>query len=110
MPPEIHVTRPEFDAMKAAQAQMALSFAELEASHARTAELVRAVHGALMVPQPGHEKSLLDRFATVTNGVEGGERTLRTVVGTFRLVVVILTFLAAIGITIKFGTSIEGLK
>lgn len=34
---------------------------------------IEALFDALMVPQPGQEKSLLDRMASVTIAVEGGK-------------------------------------
>jgi len=57
---------------------------------------VTEIHDALMKPQPGQSQSLLDRMAAVTNGVEGGTRTAKMVVG-------FLGFLAAIGISMKVG-------
>ena len=79
---EITVTRDEFEEMKARQAEMQA--------------LVTEIHDALMKPQPGQSQSLLDRMAAVTNGVEGGTRTAKMVVG-------FLGFLAAIGISMKVG-------
>ena len=79
---DITVTREEFEEMKASQAEMQA--------------LVKEIHDALMKPQPGQSQSLLDRMAAVTNGVEGGTRTAKMVVG-------FLGFLAAIGISIKVG-------
>ena len=81
-PPEIQVTRAEFEAMEARQERME--------------EMLRDMHKALMVPQPGQDKSLVDRFATVANGFENGERGIRFVVW-------VLGFLAAIGISVKLG-------
>lgn len=79
---EITVTREEFEEMKRRQAE--------------TQALVKEIHDALMKPQPGQAQSLLDRMASVTNGVEGGTRTAKMVLG-------LLGFLAAIGISIKIG-------
>lgn len=81
---EMMVTRKEFEEMKVQQAE--------------TQELVREIHDALMQPQPGQTHSLLNRMAAVTNGVEGGTKTAKIVIG-------FLGFLAAIGISVKFGVS-----
>ena len=81
-PPEIQVTRAEFEGMEARQERME--------------EMLRDMHKALMVPQPGQDKSLVDRFAAVANGFENGERGIRFVVW-------LLGILAALGISIKMG-------
>jgi len=79
---DITVTREEFEEMKARQAEMQA--------------LVTEIHDALMKPQPGQSQSLLDRMAAVTNGVEGGTHTAKMVMG-------VLAFLAALGISMKVG-------
>lgn len=42
--------------------------------------MVKALSDALLKPQPGHEKSLLDRIAAVTIKVERGEWSIRLLV------------------------------
>ena len=81
------VTREEFEAMKTQLAE--------------TQRLVKDVHDALMLPSPGQDKSLLERMAAVTIGIESGTRTIR-----FFLFLVAL--LAAIGISFRVGIHIPG--
>lgn len=79
------VTRAEFDALVKSQAD----------THAK----VSAMHQALMVSAPPHEKSLVQRMAEVTVRVESGDRVLA---GTLR----VAAFLAAIGAiaaALRFG-------
>jgi hypothetical protein len=42
--------------------------------------MVKALSDALLKPQPGHEKSLLDRIAAVTIKVERGEWSIRILI------------------------------
>lgn len=81
-PQESPVSRTEFEAMEARQERME--------------EMLRDMHKALMVPQPGQDKSLVDRFAAVANGFETGERGIKFVVW-------VVGALAAIGISVKLG-------
>jgi hypothetical protein len=64
-------------------------------------EMLTAIYEKLLVPQPGHDKSLLDRAAAVTMDIENGKRGAR-------FVVAVLGFLAAIGITVHFGPEVAG--
>ena len=82
------VTRQEFEEMKARQAEMKA--------------MVKDLHDALMVPQPGQEKSLLERMATVTIGIEGGAQTVKWTL-------FFLGALAALGISLKVGVDVGGL-
>ena len=43
-------------------------------------ELIIALHTALMVRQPGQNRSLLERMATVTVAIEGGQSTGRILI------------------------------
>jgi len=56
-----------------------------------------------MMPQPGQQRSLLERMATVTIGVESGTRTARAVM-------LFLGFLAMVGISLRFGIDVESGK
>jgi hypothetical protein len=80
VPPEVPVTRAEFEEMQA---------------------MVKDLHDALMVPQPGQGKSLLERMATVTIGIEGGARTVKWAL-------FLLGALAALGISMKVGVDVGG--
>lgn len=91
-PPQ--VTRAEFDEMKA------------QAAH--TQRMVQDLHDAMMVPQPGQEKSLLERMALVTINVENGAHTMRRLGSFARAGMLLLAFLAAVGISVRFGVSLEG--
>ncbi len=55
-----------------------------------------AIHDALMVPQPGQEKSLLERFALATIWIESMGRM-------GRVLVAVLGLLALLGVSIKIG-------
>jgi hypothetical protein len=81
------VTRQEFEDMKTRQAE--------------TQALVKELHDALMLPQPGQKRSLLERMAAVTIGVETGTRTARATV-------LLLGFLAMIGVSVRFGFDFNG--
>lgn len=54
------MTRAEFDALKTQQ----------EDTHA----MVKELHDALVHPQPGHDKSLIDRMALTTIYLESGRK------------------------------------
>lgn len=75
---------------------------EIKDQLAETQKLVKELHDALMLPQPGQGKSLLERMASVTIGVESGTRTVR-------FVLLVLALLAAIGISFRFGVDVRGL-
>lgn len=79
-----------------------------DASAARTQQQdigpkILDLHGALMIPQPGHDRSLLERTAAVVIRVETGDRTLRAVVRTAQLLVAIGTIFAAVVAALKWG-------
>ena len=80
-------------------AEVASQKKEIEAmreSSEDTHKKVSALHAALMEASPGQEKSLLQRMAAVTIGVESGQRA-------GRIVLWIAGALAVFGITIRFG-------
>jgi hypothetical protein len=78
-------------------------FEEIKTRQAETQALVKELHDALMVPQPGQQRSLLERMANVTIGVESGTRTARAVM-------LFLGFLAMVGISLRFGIDVESGK
>ncbi len=82
---------------------------EIKSELADTRAMVKDLHDALMVAQPGQEKSLLERMATVTLNVESGARTMRNFGAGARAVTLILALLAAIGISFRFGVDVRGL-
>ncbi len=82
---------------------------EIKSELADTRAMVKDLHDALMVAQPGQEKSLLERMATVTLNVESGARTMRTFGAGARTATLILALLAAIGISFRFGVDVRGL-
>lgn len=88
-PSRAAVTRAEFEA--------------LEAQQAETHRLVANLHRQLAEPQPGHTRSLIDRMAEVTIRVETGERTLSFIV---RLGAA-LAALGAIVAALRFGATHE---
>ena len=73
----------------------AASRARDERIEALTAKL-DAIHDALMTPQPGQDKSLLQRFALATIWFESMGRVGRTVM-------IILGLVAMLGYSIKVG-------
>jgi hypothetical protein len=82
MPPtqaqRIELLEREIEEMKAA---MQAHFAKSQETH----DMVRRLTEKLMIPQPGHDKSLLDRMASVTIDLERGKwgaLLLRWVLGT----------------------------
>ena len=75
------VSRAEFDALQSSQKQ--------------THEMVAEMHRALMVPQVGHERSLVQRMAEVTIRVETGDRVIS-------LTIRLAAFLAAVGAIVAF--------
>ena len=70
-------------------------FDELQKSQAETHAMVADMHRALMVAQPGHTKSLVDRMAEVTIRVETGDRVMS-------LTIRVAAFLAAVGAIAAF--------
>ena len=80
MTEDSHVTRAEFDAMN---------------------KQIQDLHRALMEPEPGQSKSLLNRMAEVTISVESGTKTVR-------MVLVVIALLAALGISLRVGVNLPG--
>ena len=78
-------------------------FEEIKTRQAETQTLVKELQDALMMTQPGQNRSLLERMAAVTIGVESGTRTARAVM-------LFLGFLAMVGISLRFGIDVEGGK
>ena len=84
-----HITRKEFDELKEVEEAMEKRQIAMEL-------MLRQVHDALMLPQPGQTKSLLDRMAAVTNGVEAGQKSAK-------FVIYAIALLAALGFSVHFG-------
>ena len=61
-------------------------------------EMVKDLHSALLVPQPGHEKSLLNRMATVTIAIESGDNAGKVIVRVAQIIVAIGTVVSAVWI------------
>ena len=75
--------------------------AKAEASAAKriageTHDMVEAIHNKLMTPQPGQNRSLLDRMASVTIDIESGKRT-------GQIIVALVGFAMAIAALLKWG-------
>ena len=77
------VQRAELEVMQA-------EIRQLKQMQSETHDMMKDMHKALMHPYPGHDKSLLDRMATVTINVESGGRVSI-------IVIKIAALLAAIG-------------
>lgn len=87
------VTREEFDALYS-------RVEEAQQVSRQTNGLVKELHAALMEPQPGHDKSLLDRMAFVTIQIESGDRVAHWVLRIGGLVAAIGALYGAM----KWGT------
>lgn len=85
----VHVSREEFEHLKRTEEEMEKRQIAMEV-------MLRQVHDALMLPQPGQQHSLLDRMAAVTNGVESRQRSAK-------LVIYVLALLASLGVSVKLG-------
>ncbi len=92
------MTREEFEELREAVRQL------VEAQKISSGQ-VADLHRALVEPQPGHSRSLLDRMAEVTIAIESGDRTMRTLLRLAQFVAaagaVVGTFWAAV----RFGAS-----
>jgi len=94
------VTRPEFEALAA----------RVDEDHAIRADSnakINAMFDALMVPQPGHEKSLLERMAETTIDIESGQRVGRMIVRTVGVISAISAAIATFYAAIRFGGSLK---
>lgn len=65
------------EALEAEMKAMRKDTLEARASAKETHDAVQAIVNALLEPQPGHDKSLLDRIAIFTIRAERGEWMLR---------------------------------
>jgi hypothetical protein len=64
-------------ALEARVAAIESAMKDMEATSRDTQSMVRGLSDALLKPQPGHDKPLLDRVAAMTIKAERGEWTLR---------------------------------
>ncbi|MES2667412.1 MAG: hypothetical protein V4712_15040 [Pseudomonadota bacterium] len=82
--PRAPASRPApLDDLEALRAEVQAASTEAAAARKLAAEsnaMIRDLHKALMEPQPGYEHSLLERMATVTIGIESGDRTGRILI------------------------------
>ena len=69
---------------------------------------VSALHRLLMEPQPGHEKSLIERVAAVTIAAETGTAAGDKIVRWAKIIAAIGTVCAAIVAALRFGTDLKG--
>ena len=70
-----------------------------------THKMVSHLHHALMEPQIGQgDKSLVERFASVTVDIESGRRTTDNMIAIARRLIWIASILAALAALFKFGT------
>lgn len=64
-------------------------FERLEADLAETKAMVAALHGALMVAQPGHDRPLIQRMGAVVVGIESGDRAAKTIIKAAQIITAI---------------------
>ena len=76
---------------------------EAVALNVKTHKLVSDLHAALMEPQAGYDRSLLDRMAAVTISIESGDRTLKTVVKFAQIVGAIGVIVGGFYAAVRFG-------
>ena len=65
----------EVEELKEKLAHMTTTAARVEQAAKETHDKVAQLFDALIVPEPGQEKGLLDRMAKLTTEVEGGKAT-----------------------------------
>lgn len=104
------VTRAELEALEALVQQSAQDAAEgrrlaaqAATDAAATHALVQAMHGRLMVPQPGQERALLDRMAAVTIDIETGKRSAEALITAGKVLTAIGAIIAAFALVLKLG-------
>lgn len=97
------VTRAEFDALFQVAQQAAEDATAARAQQVEVGALIRAMHTALMVPQPGHERSLLDRMASATIDFESGGRTAKLMMRGAGLVIALGGAATTLWAVVKFG-------
>lgn len=67
-----HTTTQRLEAVEARLAQIESRAMLAEKSQKETHDMVSQLHGAFMIAQPGHDRNLLDRMASVAIKVERG--------------------------------------
>ena len=94
------VNRDDLDILRA---EFTETLASTDALQADTHAKISALYAALMEPQPGYDQSLLQRMATVTIAIEGGDRTMRTVIQIAKIIGALTTIIAAAIAFAKWG-------
>lgn len=102
-PPSAENHRLQLEELQALVKQAAIDAAEARAQQQIIGPKIMEMHGALMMPQPGHDKCLLDRMAAVTISVETGDRSMRAIVRTAQLLVAVGALVSAFYAAVKWG-------
>ena len=83
------------ETLERAVAQMQMDQDAMREAVQETHDAVQAMAEALLKPQPGHDRNLLDRIAAVTIKAERGEWTLRLLLWAIGASATVLAALAA---------------
>lgn len=96
------VTAREVADIKAAAADARLTAEEAMALSRETHQMVRDLHRALIEPQAGHDKGLLDRMATATIAWEQGGATGDAVIRAAKIIGAVGAIAAGLAAAIHF--------
>ena len=97
------VTEAQHAEVKKVAAQAALEAAEALALAKKTYDMVADIHRALIDPQVGYDKGLMDRMATVTMAYERGAATGDTLIRWAKILGAISAISAALWTFFHFG-------
>lgn len=98
-------SREEFDALMAIAVQAAKDAKEAREQQIEVGAMIRDLHAKLLEPQPGHDRSLLDRIAAVTISVESGDRVARMLVRGAQIMAAVGALMGTAWIASKSGAA-----
>lgn len=99
------VSREEFAALQNLVQQQADQAEQDRKVREDTHSMVQTLHNALLVPEPGHSLSLLDRMASATIDIESGQRVAHIVWKLFGFLTAAAGIVAFFYAAIRFGVS-----
>ena len=102
-PAQLAALLAEIEKLRAEHSATQAAAQDAQAAAQETHDKVAAIHKALMVPQPGQTRSLLDRMAAVTISIESGERVGNWIVRGARVIAALGVIVAAFYAIVRFG-------
>jgi hypothetical protein len=91
------------DRLRALASKAALDATEALELHRDTNKMIKDLHSALVVPQPGHSESLLHRMASVTIAAETGKAAGDRVIRWAKIITAVGAIASGLYAALRFG-------